>query len=176
MNKNHQKFANALAQLTLMAAIIFPLISVVTWVFWSHFAPIVSDNIENVFDLGSLTTGEQMIGFTISIIGAVIQSYGLMGLRQTFQQAAKGNAMSEKAISGFRRFAWVTLTLVFIGIIQKAGFILLFSLSDPAHPARLHFEIGSAESKSLFLGLLLVFVAQVFAEGKRAKDENETFL
>lgn len=176
MGDKHQKFAHVLAQVTLLAAIMFPLISIVTWVFWNQFAPIVSDDLENVFDLDSLTTGERLIGFSISIIGAIIQSYGLLGLRQTFRQAAAGNTMSGKAIHGFRCFTWVTLVMVFIGMAQRTGFILLFSLSDPAHKGRLDIQIGSVELKGLFVGLLLVFVAYVFAEGKRSKDENETFL
>ena len=66
--------------------------------------------------------------------------------------------------------------MVFFGIIQRAGYIALFSVSDPDHLGRLDIQFGSTELKALFVGLLLVFVAYVFAEGKQAKDENEAFL
>lgn len=175
MNRS-QQLANILSRATLLGAFALPLITAAIWVFWAQLAPHAAANLQHIFDLSSLSIGERFAGFTLSLIGAVIQAYGLLSLRTTFLEAKAGNPLSEKAIHGFRRFAWVVLVMVLIGIIQRTGLIVIFSLSDPAHQGRLDVQFGSNELKTLFMGLLLVFVAHVFAEGKRAKDENETFL
>jgi len=176
MIRRNQQLANILSKLTLLGAFSLPLITAVIWLFWQQFAPHAAGILQHIFNLSGLSVGERFAGFTLSLLGAVIQAYGLLGLRTTFLEAGTGNPLSEKAIHGFRRFAWVALIMVFIGIIQRTGLIVIFSLSDPAHQGRLDVQVGTDELKALFMGLLLVFVAHVFAEGKRAKDENETFL
>lgn len=176
MSNRNRQLAVLLSGVTLLGAITLPLFTAVVWLFWDQFAPQVSGNLQYVFNLGGLSVGERLCGFALTLIGALIQAYGLLGLRITFCEAAIGNPLSERAIRGFRRFAWVVLIMVFIGVIQHTGLIVIFSLSDPAHQGTLEFKLGSNELKSLFMGLLLVFVSHVFAQGKRAKDENETFL
>ena len=176
MGKRNQYLAIFLSHATLAGAVALVAMAVATWLFWAHLAPYVAGNLQYRFNVNGLTTSERLIGFTISFIGAMIHSYGLLSLRQTFCEAALGNPLSEKAIRGFRRFAWVTLIMVFVGILQRTGLIVLFSLSDLTQQGRIDIQLGSRELKSAFLGLLLVFAAQVFVEGKRAKDENQAFI
>ena len=176
MNKRHQKLTNILSAVTLGVVYLLPIIAIVTWVFWNSFAHYAAENLPIAYDLSGLTIGQRFIGFTLGLVGALIQAYGLLGLRTTFLEAREGRSLSNKSIQGFGRFAKVTLVMVFFGIIQRAGYIALFSVSDPDHLGRLDIQFGSTELKALFVGLLLVFVAYVFAEGKQAKDENEAFL
>ncbi len=170
------RMAVVMAHVTLAGAILLPLLAVVIWLFWGQLASMASANLQHVFDLTSLGVGARLAGFGIFLVGALAQAYGLLGLRQTFQEAAQGRSFSSKSISGFRRFAWITLAMVFFGILQRTGLIVIFSLSDPAHQGALSVEIGTNELKAFFIALLLVFVSHVFADGKRAKDEIETFL
>lgn len=176
MLKRYQQLASILSIATLLGAFALPLMAVVIWLFWGQLAPYAAGNLQHAFNLSGLSVGGKLAGFTLSLIVAAIQAYGLLGLRATFLEAKAGNPLSERAINGFRRFAWVALVMVFMGIIQRTGLIVIFSLSDPVHQGMLDIKVGSNELKALFMGLLLVFVAYVFAEGKRAKDENETFL
>ncbi len=176
MSKNSLLLARILSYFTLTGAVALPLIAVCTWIFWDTLAPMASGNLQHVFDVKGLSAGERIAGFTVSMLGAAIQAFGLLALRSTFREAAAGRPLSAKAIKGFRHFAWITLVMVFVGIAQYTGLVAILSLSDPAHPGMMEIKVGSNELKALFLGLLLVFVAHVFAEGKRAKDENETFL
>jgi len=176
MLKRNQKLAKTLSVVTLLGAFALPLIAVIVWLLWDQFAPYAAGYFPQAYDLTGLTTGERFVGFALLFIGAIIQAYGLLGLTTTFREAANGNPLSERAINGFRRFAWITLIMVVIAIIQRTGLIAILSLSDPAYQGRLDIQFGSNELKGLFIGLVLVFVAHVFAEGKRAKDENETFL
>lgn len=176
MRKRVQDLAVFLSYITLAGAIALIIMAFAIWLFWDHLAPYAAGNLKYSFNLSGLTIGERFIGFAISFLGAVIQAYGLLGLRHTFSEAAQGNPLSEKAVRGFRRFAWVTLIMVLIGILQRTGLIVLFSLSDAAHEGTLSIQLGSNELKAAFLGLLLVFVAQIFMEGKRVKEENEAFI
>lgn len=176
MSVRYRTFASVLSVVTLIGAILVPLTSVVIWLFWEQLAPLAARNLPVAFDLTTLSTGSKLAGFALTFAGGIIQAYGLLGLRTTFSEAAGGNPLSDSAIRGFRRFAWVILVMVFVGIVQQTGLIVIFSLSDPAHQGMLSIQLGSNELKSLFIGLLLVFVAHIFTEGKRAKDENEAFL
>ena len=176
MTSEQRQFASMLACLTLASIITLPLLAMVIWLFWDQLAPLVAGKLHYRFNLGERSLLERLIGFFISLAGALVQAYGLKGLHLTFSEAALGCPLSETSIKGFRRFAWITVIMVFIGIAQRSAWIILFSLSDPLHPGTLGLKFGSEELKSLFMGSLLVFVAHVFIEGKRAKDENDTFV
>ena len=170
------RFAALLATLTLFGAAAFPFMAAATWLFWDQLAPAALGNLPAAYDVTSLDANGRLAGFGLSMIGAVLQSYGLLGLRRTFLEASYGNAFSARAVDGFRTFAWVSLIMVFVGIIQRTGLIAIVSVSDPAYQGALSIQFGSHELGRFFTGLLLVFVAHVFAEGKKAKDENEAFL
>lgn len=53
---------------------------------------------------------------------------------------------------------------------------MIYSVSDPGMDGQLSFQFGTGELAALFIGLLFVFVAHVFAAGHSAADENESFL
>jgi len=175
-NKTSNRLAAFLSQITLIAAITLPVATAIIWLFWNELAAYAAGNLQHVYDVRELGAGARFAGFALFLVGAAIQAYGLLGVRRTFLEAAAGRAYSARAINGFRRFAWVSLIMVFMGIVQRTGLIVILSISDPSNQGALSVQFGSNELKALFMGLLLVFVAHVFAEGKQAKDENETFL
>jgi len=176
MLMSNQRLATILAHLTLLGVIILPVFAAIVWLFWDFTAPLASGNLQYMFDLTSLGVGARFAGFGLSLFGALIQAYGLLGLRQTFLEAAQGDPFSTKSVYGFRRFAWTSLILVFFNILQRTGLIMIFSVSDPAHQGTLSIQLGSPELQALFMAVLLVFVSHVFATGKIAKDENDAFL
>ena len=170
------RLAAVMAHVTLLAAVALPLATAAIWIFWDQLAPRGVGNLVHFYDVTSLGLLARLAGFSLFLFGAGVQAYGLLGLRRTFQEAAAGNALSARAVLGFRRFAWVALAMVFIGIVQQTGLIAIISASDPARPGALSINLGTNELKALFMALLLVFVAHVFAEAKKTKDENAAFL
>ncbi len=170
------RFATALAMLTLFGAVAMPVTAALIWLFWDHLAPLASAGLPRAYDVTSLGAGARLAGFGLSLLGAAVQSYGLLGVRRTFLEAAAGRPLSAPAVGGFRRFAWVSLTMVFVEVVQRTGLIAIVSASDPNFRGALSIEVGTNELGGLFMGLLLVFVAHIFAEGKRASDENAAFL
>ena len=170
------RFAMALAQLTLLGAIALPASAAAIWLFWRQLAPFAAENLQYAFDVRNLGVGGRLAGFSLSLLAAAIQAFGLLGVRQTFLEAAHGRAFSSLAVSGFRRFAWVSLIMVLVGIFQRTLLIVIFSLNDPNKGGTLSIQLGSSELSAFFLALLLVFVAKMFTEGKLVKDENDSFL
>ena len=97
-------------------------------------------------------------------------------MRQCFLEAADGKALSQRSVSHFRRFAWVVLISVIYGIVQRTGLVMIVSLDDGMPGGSLSIQLGTGELKAAFIGLLLVFLAHVYAQGAAAKAENEAFL
>lgn len=173
--QSSSRFAAFLAHATLLGAIALPLMTAGIWLFWDQLAPMAAGNPGVNTDLTSLTIGARFTGFGLFLVGAALQSYGLLGLRRTFLEAANGQSLSTNAVNGFRRFAWISLIMVPVGIIQHAGLSIIISLNDKAPGGSLSLQLGTPEISGFFMALLLVFVAHVFAEGKHVKDENEAF-
>jgi len=176
MSKSGYSLATFFAYVTLFVAILLPIIAAAIWLFWDQLAPLASSNLPYDFDILGLSLASRIAGFVLFLLVALVQVYGLLGLRHSFTEAAQKRALSAKSVHGFRRFAWVSLAMVFVGVVQHTGLIVILSLSDPAHPGILDVQFGTSELKALFMAVLLVFVAHVFAEGKSAKEENEAFL
>lgn len=168
--------AGFLAHITLVIAIALPLFTIAIWMFWDAFAGAAAGNLRWAFDLTTIGPMSRLAGFIVALVGALAGAYGLLGLRTTFLEARQQRALSADSLRGFRRFAWVSLFLAFYGIIQHTALVMVFSIADPEKPGALSIQIGSIELKAIFSALLLVFVASVFAEAKRAKDENDGFI
>ncbi|MEM8789805.1 MAG: hypothetical protein AAGE76_16245 [Pseudomonadota bacterium] len=166
------RFATALAALTLVAAAALPLSAGLIWLFWDTLAPLSGHPLAQA----ALGPSTRWAGFAVSLAAALIQAWGLLGLHRTFREAAARRPLSPRAVAGFRRFAWVSLAMVGIGILQHSSMSVLVSLADPTTPDTLVVRIGTPEMQAAFLALLLVFAAQVFAEGARAVEENAGFV
>lgn len=170
------KLATFLAHATLIGAVLLPLSTIGTWVFWDTIAPLAVGNLGHFYDVTQLGIGAKFLGACLFLAAALIQTYGLLGVRQTFLEAANGRALSAAAVAGFRRFAWVALIMVFVGVIQHTGVIALLSANDPSQPGAISIRLGMPELKAAFFALVLVFVAHVFTQAKQVKDENDAFL
>ncbi len=175
-NPSATRFARIMAHMTLAGAIALPCIAAVIWLFWDDLAPLAAGNLGAGFDIENLSPLSRLAGFAVALAGAGIQVVGLLGLRRTFQEGAAGRPLSARSVLGFRRFARVAVIMVFVGIVQNTAYIVIFSISDPSTQGQLSINFGSDEIRALFMALLLLFVARVFAAGKRAADENAAFL
>jgi len=165
-----------LAQATLIGAVALPLSAAAIWIFWDALAPIVAQNAAHAYDLSAIDLAGRAAGFALFVGAAAIEAYGLLGLRETFREASHGRAFSDRAVRGFHRFAWVSLSMVLVSVAKRTALIFIASINDPVQPGALSIQIGTPEIKDMFMALLLVFVARVFVEGKSAADENAAFV
>ncbi|CAK9041922.1 Uncharacterized HTH-type transcriptional regulator YozG [Durusdinium trenchii] len=91
------RFSKALAYLTLAVAIALPITAALVWIFWTPLAPLAAANTGGAYDLTALRPLARFAGFGVMLTAAAIQAYGLLGLRNTFLEASKDRALSEKA-------------------------------------------------------------------------------
>ena len=169
------RFARFMALATLLAAGALPLLAAGVWLFFDHWAPLAVGNAGVDFDPAAVSAPMRLTAFLVSLAGAALQAYGLFGLRGAFLEAAEGRALSLKAVLGFRRFAWVAVAMVFVGIVQHAAYSAILTAGGPGE-GQMSLRLGTNELSALFTGLLFVFVAHVFAEGRKAAEENASFL
>lgn len=163
------RFASAMAIFVVIGIVAVLVIGPVTWLFFieqaaNRFAPPLAGT-AFPFDL-------RLAGAAIALAGGLPRAYGLLGLRRTFLEARAGRALSEAAVLGFRRFARVEFAMVPVGVLQATGYGLVVSMAQPGAERALSLTVGTPQLTALFLALLLLFTAEVFAEGKRAVDEN----
>ena len=174
--KQPKRLASSLALITLIGACLQPLLAIGLWAYWDQLAMLGAGNLAHIYDATALSSTARLFGFAVFFTGAFIQAFGLLGLRRMFLEARSGRSFSARSIQGFRIFAWVSLALVFWSIFQHSVLSVLLSSNDPARDRALHIEFGSGQVGALFTAVLLVFVALVLAEGKRAKDETDSFI
>lgn len=170
------RLAHYMAYVALIAAIALPALTVILWSFWDKLAVLPAQGLAQIYDPTLMGLPARLAGFAVFFLAALIQAYGLLGLRETFLEGAAGTPLSARAVNGFRRFAWVCLIMVFVGMVQHTVLVLLLSVSDPSQMGALSIQFGSKEFGGLFIALMLIFVAQVFSVGQRAADENQAFV
>lgn len=81
-----------------------------------------------------------------------------------------------KINSGFRRFAWVSLAMVFVSIVQASAWSVILSTGTPGVENQLTIGFGSGEITKIFTALLFVFVAHIFLAGRATDEENASFI
>ena len=167
------RFASAMAMLTTVGIAGSLIIGPVIWLFFIDWAAAA-----NGFRVQpqSFSIDLRLVGAFVALMGGLVRAFGLLGLRRTFTEAASDRPLSEYAVVGFRRFARVELLMVPVGVVQLAAFGYLVSLADSVDGGSVPIRFGTPELGAFFIALLLVFAAEVFAEGRRAADENASFL
>lgn len=170
------KFAHTMAWVTKFCAAALPLSVIVIWMFWDVLGPKAAALSGYALDPASIGALPRLGAAALMLLGAGLQSYGLLCLAKTFEQAASGQALSDTAIAGFQRFSWIVLAMVPLGVAIRAGVIAIVSGHDSIPGGFLPITFGSGELRTFFIGLLLVFVAQVFRQGQAAEIENKSFI
>ncbi|WP_136656553.1 DUF2975 domain-containing protein [Nitratireductor sp. XY-223] len=174
--------ARILAVATTIAMVLLPLLTALVWAAalvgtlpqWlamEHFSGTAVP-----VDLATTSPWAKLLALSVEMVGALILVYGLSGLRRTFVESAEGRWFSASSIDGFRRFAWVSLAMVFVDIVQQSALSVIMSVGTPGVQNQLSISFGSLDLAKLFTALLFVFVAQVFVAGKAIDDENAAFI
>lgn len=178
-----RRFAYVLSFVTLIGAVALPIVSGGVWVFLDHIPTMGDDNsgfsynpfgVE--FDAKFVETPARIAGFCVAVIAAGIQAIGLLAVRATFLEAAQGRALSLRSVVYFRRFAWISLVMVFIGIARESAYSVILSWSNPVGERYVSVTFELKEFSALFVALLFLFVAHVFTAGSMIEKENETFI
>lgn len=178
MKKNNpvQRFATIMSWLTLIGAVALPIMAALSWIYTDTFTALTSHNTTVPHDTSNISIPTRFYAFMVSIVGASIQVYGLLALRKTFIEAENARWLSLKAVINFRRFAWVSVIMVFYGILQNSALSVIISMGNPEQQNQISIGVGSNELKAFFTALLFVFAAHIFTAGRQADEENQSFL
>lgn len=101
---------------------------------------------------------------------------GFLGLKQTFDEAAQARWLSEKSVAGFQRFAWANLARVCYEVLGGTLLVTYVRLQQVPEQISFSFEWTSDFFTTLFIALAILVVAHIFAAGKSAFEENQTFV
>ncbi|MEO0411493.1 MAG: DUF2975 domain-containing protein [Pseudomonadota bacterium] len=169
-------FARLMMWVTRFLALSLPIMVLGIWLLWDRIAPTAAQMSGLALDPASIGWSARIGAAGLMMLGAGLQAFGLWCLSHTFQEAASERALSETAIAGFQRFSWIVLVMVPVGIAIRAGVIAIVSAADSVPGGFLPITFGTGELQALFIGALLVFVAQVFRQGQAAQQENQAFI
>jgi len=170
------KIARTMAVLILIVVVVLMLTVVSFGLYAKTMAELVPSDSPHKMDLSGLTLGLQAALFPLIVIPAATYCWGLLGLRRTFLEAADGRTFSTPAVSGFRRFAVVSLIVVCANVIIEPAIFAIFTYADPNQPGSLAINFGSEEIEAIFNSVLVFFAAHVFVLAKKTKDENDAFI
>ena len=169
-----RRFARYMAALTLAGAAAAPVLAGAIWFWMPEVLALAGPGAPVSAEAAPL--GARLAGFAVALAGALLQAAGLLSLRRTFLEAAQGRALSLAAVNNFRRFAWISLALVPVAIVQNTAYIAILTAADPSQPGRISINLGTNELEALFTGALFVFAAHVFAAGRAADEEVSSFV
>ncbi|WP_027833750.1 hypothetical protein [Maritalea myrionectae] len=168
--------AKTLSIFLLIASILIPVM---------FFAFVVFANSLELSLLGNATINLQADDFTPTmraILGLFALGYltpllvGFAGLRQTFDEAAAGRWLSAMSVAGFQRFAWANLALLVYEIFGGAFLVTYVRLQQVPNQISFMFGLTTEFFTALFIALAILVVAHIFAAGRNAYEENQTFV
>jgi Protein of unknown function (DUF2975) len=112
----------------------------------------------------------------LGLIPVVVLSVGLLQLRGTFLQFAKGSYFSPQAIAGLRRFTLmiglVGLTEIMLTPLQS----VLLTLDNGAGQKQLVIAISSSQCMAVVVALCVWVVAWVMGHAASLQEENRQFV
>ncbi|MEM6585774.1 MAG: hypothetical protein AAF692_08475 [Pseudomonadota bacterium] len=167
------RFASIMAAATSIGIVAVLLFGPILWLFFVD-QPVGA--MGEVYESADFTMTDRLLGAGVALVGAVIRAYGLLGLRTTFLEARDGRPLSVASIHGLRRFARVEVVMVLVGALQTGLFGAIATAANDSVQNELAIRFGSAEAGALFIALLLMFAAQIMAEGQKAVQENAAFV
>lgn len=170
------KIARVMAILILIIIVIAMAGMVSFGLFAKSMSALVPADHPEKLNLSGLTLGMQVALFALLVFPTAFSCWGLVGLRRTFLEAADGRTFSTAAVSGFRRFALVSLIMVCLNLIINPAIEAIFTHADPTQPGAFSIVFGSEQFEAIFNAVMIFFVCHVFVLAKEAKDENDAFL
>ena len=170
------RLAGVMAGLILIFVIVV-MVGVISFgVFTQSMANLVPEDSPYKLDLSEMTLTLQASHFAVTVFPTAFSCWGFLGLRRTFLEASVGRTFSTAAVSGLRRFAFVSLVIVFIDAVFDPAATAILAQADPEGSAAFAVEFGADEAGALFNTLMIFFVCHVFVLAKRTQDENDAFI
>ena len=172
-----QQISSVLAVLALIAAIALPLKAAGLWLLWHENVSftVTGESLYGEGDPPSIRL--RLIGLVAFVLVALVQAWGFLGLRTTFQEVAEDRVFSERSVQGFRLFAYTLLFAVFAESLTDAVFDAVRGFNSlQGASGSFSIDVSWPSLTEVFTSLLLVFVAHAFVVGERLQNEQDAIL
>ena len=122
--------------------------------------------------LDRISTGQILLCFGMSMVGASPILYGLWRIRKVFHSFERGTFFTATTARGMRMFALMIMLSVIVRPLTTAMTTVLLTLNNPPGEGTLALSFGSGNIETLFVGLVFFAIAHVMTEGQKLAEDN----
>jgi len=118
-----------------------------------------------------------LVGLAVEALPLASLLYTLLTLHRICAAFLRGQAFSAELSGRFRQLGWGFVAMAVTHVLYGAGVTALLSwLASGQHGGVLAVSAGSFEVSLLMVGVMMLLLAQVMAEGHRLQTESEQFV
>lgn len=116
-------------------------------------------------------------GVALECLPAAAMLYAVACVHRICRAFLVGQVFGPDVVAGFRGVGWAFLAMCATSLLYQAGVSALLSwLASGRHGGLLVLGVGSFEMSVLVVGLMMLLLAHVLAEGSRLQAETEAFV
>ena len=127
-------------------------------------------------NFSSISDAQILLAFTVSLIGALLLSYGLWRLAKMFKEFLSGHFFTPLATRHLRVFALCLLITAIYRVFQTSLLSAILTWHNAPGLRQLIFNFGSQELSTTFVAGLLFAIAWCFDAAHKIDSENKEFI
>jgi len=180
-----QKISSALLWVFNLLLVVLPLFMIAQWglIEWAPFRNLVAEGMffkpietpEGFVNLANiaLTPLSKSIGLVGSLVGMLPVFWGIMILRQIFQNYQRGNIFSTENAKKYQYLGWLFfIDGILVQPLTGMLMVLTATLSNPVGHRYISLTFGTPNLETFFCGILIIVISKVMAEGSKLQEEQ----
>lgn len=125
----------------------------------------------------SMETQWRWVGAALECIPAAAMLYAVRCVHRICRAFLAGQVFGAEVVAGFRGVGWGFLAMVVASLAYQLGVTALLSwLASGQNGGLVAMGVGSFEVSTLVVGLMMLLLARVLAEGSRLQAEADAFV
>lgn len=125
----------------------------------------------------AMDTQWRWVGVLLECIPAAAMFYAVLCVHRICKAFLAGEVFGPVVVRGFRGVGWGFLAMFVTSLIYQVGVTALLSwLASGQNGGMIALGVGSFEVSTLVVGLMILLLAHVLAEGSRLQAETDAFV
>lgn len=125
----------------------------------------------------SMETQWRWVGVALECIPAAAMFYAVLCVHRICRAFLAGEVFGPAVVQGFRGVGWGFLAMFVTSLLYQMGVTALLSwLASGQNGGLIAMGVGSFEMSTLVVGLMMLLLAHVLAEGARLQAEADAFV
>ncbi|WP_426305396.1 DUF2975 domain-containing protein [Acidovorax facilis] len=125
----------------------------------------------------SMDTQWRWVGVLLECIPAAAMFYAVLCVNRICKAFLAGEVFGPAVVQGFRGVGWGFLAMFVTSLVYQVGVTALLSwLASGQNGGLVALGVGSFEVSTLVVGLMMLLLAHVLAEGSRLQAETDAFV